>query len=140
VAADSAVKQYTFFPPIYANPAVIVIVPKGPADLILLSIQGEIRVMENVGLVVRYFAVWRYSKNDGMYNTSINRMLREADGPGDIKGIFITSGANAQIDYYVNRHLILSVSPGYFAAREYIKNTGAGKDNKVLFATVWYRF
>jgi len=91
-------------------------------------------------LVVRYFAVWRYSKNDGMYNVKMDRMIREADGPGDIKGTFITSGGNAQIDYYVNRHLILSISPGYFAAEEYIMNTGVGKDNKVLFATVWYRF
>ncbi len=137
---DSTGKEYNYFRPVSARPPVTVMAPIGPSNIILLAPEGEIRVMDNVGLVVRYFAVWRYSKNDGMYNVKMDRMIREADGPGDIKGTFITSGGNAQIDYYVNRHLILSVSPGYFAAGEYVKNTGAGKDNKVLFATVWYRF
>lgn len=138
--ADSTGEEYHYFRPVSARPPVTVMAPIGPANIILFAPESEIKVMENVGLVFRYFAVWRYSKNDGIYNTSMNRMMREADEPGNIKGTFITSGANAQIDYYVNRHLILSVSPGYFAAKEYISNTGAGKDNKVLFATAWYRF
>ncbi len=137
---DSTGKEYNYFRPVSARPPVTVMAPIGPANIILLAPEGEIRVMDNVGLTVRYFAVWRYSKNDGMYNVGMNLMIREADEPGDPKGTFITSGGNAQIDYYVNRHLILSVSPGYFAAKEYISNTGTGKDNKVLFATVWYRF
>jgi hypothetical protein len=137
---DSTCKEYNYFRPVSARPPVTVMAPIGPANIILLAPEGEIRVSENVGLVFRFFAVWRYSKNDGIYNTSMNRMMREADEPGSIKGTFITSGGNAQIDYYANKHLIISLSPGYFAAEEYIKNTGAGKDNKVLFATVWYRF
>lgn len=138
--ADSTGKEYNYFRPVSARPPVTVMAPIGPANIILFAPEGEIRVMENVGLVFRYFAVWRYSKNDGIYNSRMDSMIREADEPGNIKGTFVTSGGNAQIDYYANRHLIISLSPGYFAAEEYIQNTGAGKDNKVLFATVWYRF
>ena len=137
---DSTGQEFNYFRPVSAKPPVTVMAPIGPANIILLAPEGEIKVNEKVGLIFRYFAVWRYSKNDGMYNTRMDRMIREADKPGDIKGTFITSGVNAQIDYYANKHLTLSLSPGYFAAEEYIENTGAGKDNKVIFATVWYRF
>jgi hypothetical protein len=137
---DSTSQEFNYFRPVSAKPPVTVMAPIGPANIILFAPEGEIRVNEKVGLVFRYYVVWRYSKNDGMYNPRMDRMIREADKPGDIKGTLITSGGNAQIDYYANKHLIISLSPGYFAAEEYIENTGAGKDNKVIFATVWYRF
>jgi hypothetical protein len=137
---DSTGQEFNYFRPVSAKPPVTVMAPIGPANIILFAPEGEIRVMKKVGLVFRYFAVWRYSKNDGLYNSRMDRMVREADKPGDIKGTFITSGGNFQIDYYANRHLLISLSPGYFAAEEYIQNTGVGEDNKVLFATVWYRF
>ena len=114
---DSTGKEFNYFRPVSAKPPVTVMAPIGPANIILLAPEGEIRVMDKVGLVVRYFAVWRYSKNDGMYNVRMDRMIREADKPGDIKGTFITSGANAQIDYYANRHLIIILITRLFCCR-----------------------
>lgn len=138
---DSTHQEYNFFRPVSARPPVHNMVSLGPANIIQLAPEAELRLSPKTLLMVRYFSVWRYSEYDGLYSPKNDRLTRGPDESGqEDQGIFVTKGMLVQLDYTASRHFSFSLSGGYFAAGEYIENTGKGKDIKALFLTGWYRF
>jgi len=132
--------KVNFFHPVSAKPPVHNMVPIGPANIILLAPEGGFTITEEITLSFRYFALWRYSVNDGLYTTRADHMTRIPDIGGVRKGAFVMNGFNSQIDYTFNSHFSFYISTGYFVAGEYIKNTGSGKNIRSVFITAWYRF
>jgi len=102
--------------------------------------EGQILVAQKLEITLRYYSVWRYSVNDGLYSRNIEQMTREPDINGIKKGSFVTHGFIARIDYNINEHFNFSFMSGGFFAGEYIVNTGNGKSSFGNFLTAIYKF
>jgi hypothetical protein len=137
---DSTDRRLQYFRPIYSRPPVNNMAPFGPTNIIMFAPEGSILVTKKASVTLRYYMVWRYSHNDGLYSSRMDQMTREPDEGGIKKGFFVTDGLNIQLDYTFNKYFNVSISSGYFVAGRYIQNTGVGKNVWALFFTSWFRF
>lgn len=140
---DSTDQRLNLFRPVSARPPINNMVPFGPSNIILLVPEGDISITEKIGLNFRYYALWRYTANDGLYSTRLERMTRTPDKDGLKQGLFVTDGFNAQVTFDVNEHLNLSFTTGLFFPGEYILNTGNSgivKNTQANFLIARYTF
>lgn len=128
------------FRPVSARPPVNDMVPVGPANIIVISPEGEITIYKGMTLVLRYLATWRLSEHDGIYSGDAKIMIRKPDEPGNNQGKLITKGMVAEIAYNINKHLNLVISGGHFIAGEYIVNTGKGEPISAFSLRTTYKF
>jgi hypothetical protein len=137
---DSTDQQLNIFRPVYARPPVSSMAPIGPTNIVMFAPEANISITEEIGINIRYYAIWRLTKNDGLYSSRMDRMTREPDKNGDTKGSFVTSGLSARIDYDITKHLNINFSTGFFFAGEYLNNTGKGKNVQANFIVANYSF
>jgi hypothetical protein len=137
---DNQDRRLHYFRPVYSRPPVNNMAPFGPTNIIMFAPEGSMMITKKASVTLRYYMVWRYSHNDGLYSSRMDLMTREPDDNGDKKGSFVTDGINIQVDYTFNKYFNVSVSSGYFVAGRYIQNTGVGKNVWALFFTSWFRF
>jgi hypothetical protein len=128
------------FRPISARPPVNDLLPAGPSNIVVISPEAEITVFKGMTFALRYLAVWRLNRNDGMYSGDVKTMTRIADAPGLQLGKFIASGFVAQFAYVVNKHFTITAYGGHFFAGEYIINTGKGENNSSFSSILSYKF
>jgi hypothetical protein len=137
---DSTDQRISFFRPIFSRPPVSSLTPIGSTNIIFLVPEGEITVRERLEFSLRYYAIWRYSANDGLYSPRLESLARMPDLNGEEKGIFIAHGFSAMAGYTINNHLDFSCTAGCFFPGNYILNTGKGKTVKAVFLVARYVF
>jgi hypothetical protein len=125
---DSMDNRLNVFRPVTARSPVSDMLPIGPTNLAILSPEGEINLLEGVGLILRYFAVWRISKNDGIYLPDMEHLLREPYPGATRKDMLVTTGFTSELTYTTGPHMNGSLTLGYFIPGDFIKNTGLGKN------------
>lgn len=137
---DSTDQHIKFFRPVYSRPPVNSMSPIGSSNIFMLVPQLDLEIFKNVLVSARYFMIWRYSSEDGLYTTRLEGMSRAPDTPGNEKGRFVTNGLITQIEYTINNHFEIDLTTGWFFAGDYIRNTGHGKNVQATFLIGYFRF
>jgi hypothetical protein len=137
---DSTDKRINLFRPVSARPPINNMVPFGPSNLILLVPEGEIYMTNKILFNLRYYALWRYAGNDGLYSTRMEQMTREPDKIDNKLGLFITNGFTIQVEYDLSEHMNLSFTSGLYFPGKYIRNTGKGMNTQANFMIARYSF
>jgi len=137
---DSTDNQNNSFVPVSAKPPVNDMLPVGPTNLFLLVPEVELKINKSIALTMRYFAIWRLRRTDGLYSTDMERMIRKPDLPGENNGNFAAGGPTTEIYYTAGKHLNISINISYFIPGEYVKKTGAGKDLQAMIIKIYYKF
>jgi hypothetical protein len=137
---DSTDRITNTFRPVSPKSPINDIVPVGPANIIVLSSEGEIRLMHDMIFILRYYGIWRYSKEDGIYSTDMQHVIRNPDSGMKNQGLYMARGFAAELNYQVNKHLNVNALGGYYTPGTYVENTGAGKDLTALLVKVTLRF
>ena len=137
---DSTDNQTNSFVPISAKPPVNDMLPVGPTNLLILVPEGELKLSRSFSVTLRYFAIWRLRRTDGLYSTDMERMIRKPDKPGENNGHYTAGGPTAEFNFTAGKHFNVSLTTSYFFPGEYVKKTGAGKDLQAMILKVYYRF
>ncbi|HJZ41888.1 MAG TPA: alginate export family protein [Bacteroidales bacterium] len=127
------------FRPVSAKPPIHDLVPVGPANLVAMSPEAEINLFGDAFVLLSYYAVWRFSANDGMYPPNVREMTREPDSPGEERGKTITKGIAAEFSWDINKHTNILVFGGLFRAGEFIRNTGTGRNVEAFSIRATYK-
>ena len=102
-------------------------------------IEAEINLFGDAFVLLSYYAVWRFSANDGMYPPNVREMTREPDSPGEERGKTITKGIAAEFSWDINKHTNILVFGGLFRAGEFIRNTGTGRNVEAFSIRATYK-
>jgi hypothetical protein len=137
---NSTDNQLNIFRAISAKPPVNDMLRIGPTNIILFAPEGEIRVMKRLGLVLKYFAIWRFRTTDGLYSTDMERMIREPDIAGKKNGRYVGGGPAVELNYTARKHFNATLTLGNFSPGEYLKNTSKGMNLQGLQLKTYYRF
>lgn len=108
----------------------------GPANLIDIHPALDLHLTDHLKLTADWDIFWRYSTNDGLYDSGGN-VLRTPNGSG---AKFVGHQPSLGLEWELERHTTLSAAYSHFFAGQFIRQSGPGKD--VDFAAVWltYRF
>jgi hypothetical protein len=137
---DSTDNKINSFVPISARPAVNILLPIGPTNIILLAPKGTIEIANGLNFSLTCFAIWRLRKTDGLYSRDMEFMTRPPDNPNENLGLYVAGGIYAELAYIFSKHFDISLQVGYFFPGEYIRNTGLGKDVQAAALKAYYRF
>lgn len=128
------------FRPVSTKSPVQDMVSVGSANIILFSPNAELVLSKKLTFTLQYLAFWRYSLNDGLYPTNVRKMTRDTDVSGKKLGKDISRGIVAEMMYIPNKHITVWIYSGILWARDYINNTGSGKDMEAFSLRASYKF
>jgi hypothetical protein len=99
----------------------------GPSNLIDLHPSVSFELSKKLQLNLDYDAFWRFSKNDGIYAPNVSLIYSGKNVPDK----FIGEQYSTDIVYTVNNFLYFRTEFTWFAAGDFLKAAGPGKD--ILF-------
>jgi hypothetical protein len=137
---DSTDTEMNLFRPITTRSPINDLIPVGFANIGVLTVEGEIRIVKGLHFGLGYYAVRRLSPNDGSYTSDVTHMVREPDNNGIEKGIHIAKGILTEINYTASKHFNILLMMGFYVPGNYVTNTGVGKNQSAASLKVTYRF
>jgi len=136
---DSLDNHINVFRPVIARGPVNEMLPIGPTNIAVFNPEGELKFTDGIGLILRYYAVWRVSENDGIYSPDMEHLKRAPYPDNDGKDMLVTKGISAELTFTTGPHCNGSFTWGYFVPGNFVKNTGFGKNTMPLVFKVTYR-
>jgi len=108
----------------------------GPSNLIDFHPSLNLEISKNIEWIIDYDMFWRHSTNDGLYAPS-GAMIYPT-GTSDSRKI--GNQIESEIVFQPNQYLYFRLEATWFAAGDYIKQSGPGKDIFFAGTTVQLRF
>ena len=113
------------FNPLYPRGAYFGLVALiGPVNLYDVHPSIEFELNKKLNFQMDYDFFWRWSRNDGIYSSSI-QLLYSGEG---IYEKYIGSQLGADIDYNIEPHISMTIEGAWFNAGSFLKAAGQGKD------------
>lgn len=106
----------------------------GPVNLINMHPSIDFQLTKNLRATTKIDFFWRQSINDGIYNPA-GVQFRAA---GDSKATYVGSEAQFEINWQINRHLMLVSNYTHFFAGQFLRDSGSGED--IDYTTTWVTF
>jgi len=136
---DSLDNRINVFRPVIARGPVNEMLLIGPTNIAVINPEGEVKLTDGIGLILRYYAVWRVSDNDGIYSPDMEYLSRAPYPDYDGKDMLVTKGISAELTFTSGPQCNGSFTWGYFVPGNFIENTGLGKNVMPLIFKVTYR-
>lgn len=108
----------------------------GAANTISLAPEVGITLFNKLTINAIHLAVWRYSENDYIYQTSMSRVQRK----GKSTEKFFANSTIGEIDYDLNKHFTFYGRVGVIFPQAYAKETGDGETTTYGLLSARYRF
>jgi hypothetical protein len=137
---DSTDKRINTFKPLTTKSPINDLLILGPANVIVFTPEAEVSPCRGLGIVFRYYAFWRFSTQDGIYNSDIKVVIRPGNSGYNQKERSMATGIVAELNYNPNKHLNITLLAGHFVPGEYVIHTGAGKNLDAMMLKFGYRF
>jgi hypothetical protein len=137
---DSTDSKMNLFRPVTTRSPINDLVPVGFANIGVITVEGEIKIVKGLHFGLGYYSVRKISSNDGSYTSDVQHMFREPDSNGCEKGIRIANGVVSEISYTAGKHFSIQLLTGYFVPGNYVIHTGEGKTQSASSLKVTYRF
>ncbi len=125
------------FNPYFNNPAYFGLITQ-VAAMNLFDIHPSVKVQltEKLTATAEADFYWRAQLNDGLYGSS-KSLLRASNNS---QSRFIGSQSGLKLDYEINRNIKISNETYYFAAGNFVKETGDSKNTFYNGMTLWIGF
>ncbi|AAR34131.2 alginate export family protein [Geobacter sulfurreducens] len=108
----------------------------GPANLMNLHPEITVKPARNLSMRLDWDVIWRHSRHDGIYANSLSVVRSGTTGGSRSVG----SQLQCQVDWQVDRHLLLTANYSRFFAGPFIRESGPGKDVDYVGTWATYRF
>lgn len=108
----------------------------GPYNLIIARPKLELHLTRNLTLSPNFEALWRESTTDGIYGS-----VGYPNHAGTLsRARFVGSQIDAELDYQLSRHLLLSVDYEHFFPGEFLKQTQPNREVNFIAPQLTYNF
>lgn len=129
------------FRPVSSRPPICEMVPAGSANIMVFNPAVQVEFTRFISFSVSYYAVWRHTTYDGIYNLEMNApRIRDRDEPGTDYDKLYCQGVYGAFQYSPNQHFLVSLISCVFFPETYLKATGAGQNLQAtaLRFTYWF--
>lgn len=126
------------FRPVNSRPFASSPISFGAANVIAIKPTVGINFLKRFDLTGRFISVWRFSKNDFVYNTPVNRASFQHRSPTDEK-LFIHA-FDGKLKFTLNKHFKFSTRAGIVLPQAYAEQCGADSSTPFADLQISYKF